>query len=284
MRTVELPSGEKLPALGLGTWRMGDSRRSRASEVAAVRLALQIGYRVIDTAEMYGDGGAEEVVGEAVDAAVGAREVRREELFVVSKVLPSNASKSGVIAACERSLKRLQLDHVDLYLLHWRGAHPLRGTVEGFETLKQRGHIRHWGVSNLDVDDMKELEAAPNGKLCAANQLYYAISQRGIEYELLPWLRQRQIICMAYCPLDQGSLAADAALEAVGRRHDASASQVALAWLMAQPGVLPIPKAVQEKHLRANFAATGLVLSAQELADLDQRFPPPRRKTALAMV
>jgi diketogulonate reductase-like aldo/keto reductase len=284
MQTVELPSGEKLPALGLGTWRMGESRRHRASEVAAVRLALQIGYRVIDTAEMYGDGGAEEVVGEAVTGALRDGEVQRDELFVVSKVLPSNASKSGAIAACERSLKRLQIERIDLYLLHWRGPHPLRATVAGFETLKQRGHIRHWGVSNLDLDDMVELEAVPHGKLCAADQLYYALSQRGIEYELLPWLRQRQMLCMAYCPLDQGALAQDATLQAVGRRHDASATQVALAWLMAQRGVMPIPKAVREAHVRDNFAAAGLVLGATDLAELDRRFPPPRGKAALAMV
>ncbi|WP_280152970.1 aldo/keto reductase [Piscinibacter sp. XHJ-5] len=283
MQLVTLPTGETLPALGLGTWRTGESPGSQRAEVAAVRLALQMGYRVIDTAEMYGEGGAEEVVGEAVGQAVAAGELRREELFVVSKVYPHNASRAGVRAACERSLKRLRLERIDLYLLHWRGQHALGETVAGFEALKQQGLIRHWGVSNFDTDDMEELIGVEHGDRCAANQVYYALSERGIEVDLLPWLRSHRMPCMAYCPLAQGGLAGDPALANVARRHGVSPTQVALAWVLAQPGVMPIPKAVREAHLRENLAARELVLRAEDMAELDQRFPPPKRKRPLAM-
>ena len=283
MHHVALPDGRTVPALGLGTWRMGESARARRAEVAAVRLALQLGVRLIDTAEMYGEGGAEEVVGEAVAEAIAAGELRRDELFVVSKVYPHNAGRSGVIAACERSLKRLRLSHLDLYLLHWRGQHPLRDTVAGFGALVEEGRTRHWGVSNFDVDDMEELLGVRHGDRCAANQVYYALTQRGIEVALLPWLRARNIACMAYSPLDQGRLGGDSVLKAIGTRHDASANQVALAWVLHQPGVIAIPKAVRDAHLRENLAAADLALSAAELAELDRRFPPPQRKTPLAM-
>jgi diketogulonate reductase-like aldo/keto reductase len=279
MRTVSLPDGETVPALGLGTWRMGESKRARADEVGAVRLALDIGYRLIDTAEMYGEGGAEEVVGEALRGA----SVHRESVFVVSKVYPHNASRRGVEAACERSLKRLQLEQIDLYLLHWRGAHPLADTVAGFEALQRRGLIRHWGVSNFDVAHMEELQTVAGGDRCASNQVYYALSERGIEFELLPWMRTRSMPCMAYCPLDQGRLAGDAVLKAIGERHRASATQVALAWMLAQPGVMAIPKAAREAHLRENFAAADLRLSPEDFHEIDRRFSPPRRKTRLAM-
>jgi diketogulonate reductase-like aldo/keto reductase len=279
MKKLSLPDGETVPALGLGTWRMGESARSRGTEVAALRLALDIGYRVIDTAEMYGEGGAEEVVGEALRGA----SVRRESLFIVSKVYPHNASRRGVEAACERSLKRLQLEQIDLYLLHWRGEHPLADTLAGFEALKRRGLIRHWGVSNFDSADMHELQALPGGAACASNQVYYALSERGIEFDLLPWMRQHGMPCMAYCPIDRGRLAGDSVLQAVGQRHGASATQVALAWMLAQPGVMAIPKAVREVHLRENFAAAALTLDAEDFAAIEARFPPPRRKKALAM-
>jgi diketogulonate reductase-like aldo/keto reductase len=279
MRRVSLPDGETVPALGLGTWRMGESARSRPAEVAALRLALDIGYRLIDTAEMYGEGGAEEVVGEALRGA----STRRDALFIVSKVYPHNASRRGVEAACERSLKRLQLEQIDLYLLHWRGEHPLADTVAGFEALKRRGLIRHWGVSNFDTTDMAELSAVPGGAACASNQVYYALSERGIEFDLLPWLRTRSMPCMAYCPIDRGRLAGDSVLQAIGQRHGASATQVALAWVLAQPGVMAIPKAVREAHLRENFAAAELTLSQQDFEAIEGRFPPPRRKKALAM-
>jgi diketogulonate reductase-like aldo/keto reductase len=283
MHVVTLPTGETLPALGLGTWRIGESRRSRAAEVAAVRLALQLGYRVIDTAEMYGEGGAEEVVGEAVAAAIAAGELRREDLFIVSKVYPHNASRAGVQAACGRSLQRLRLEHIDLYLLHWRGQHALRGTVAGFEALKEQGRIGHWGVSNFDTDDMEELVAVDGGDRCAVNQVYYALSERGIEVDLLPWLRAHRMPCMAYCPLAQGRLAADPTLTRVGRRHGVTPTQVALAWVLAQPGVQAIPKAVREAHLRENLAARELVLRPEDFAEIDQQFAPPRRKRPLAM-
>ena len=284
MQVVTLPDGETVPALGLGTWRMGESARSRASEIDAVRLALQMGWRLIDTAEMYGEGGAEEVVGEALAQAVAAGEVRREEVFVVSKVYPHNASRAGTLAACERSLRRLRTPQIDLYLLHWRGEHPLSDTVSAFESLKAEGRIRHWGVSNLDFEDMEELVRVEGGERCAANQVYYALSERGVEIGLLPWLRRHRMPCMAYCPIDQGRLAGDSTLKAIGRRHSATATQVALAWVLAQPDVIAIPKAVREEHLRENLAAAELALSPDDLAELERRFPRPSRKRPLAMV
>jgi len=280
---VTLPDGDAVPALGLGTWRMGEDARQRPAEVKAVRLAIELGYRVIDTAEMYGEGGAEEVVGQAVAQALKSGDVKREELFVVSKVYPHNASRAGTRVACERSLKRLGLGHIDLYLLHWRGQHALADTVAAFEQLKARRQIRHWGVSNLDTSDMDELAEVHHGDLCAANQVYYSLGQRGAEFSLLPRLRALGMPVMAYCPIDQGSLASHAGLRRIGEQHGATAAQVALAWVLAQPGVMAIPKAVQETHLRENLAAADLELSAQDLAALDHDFPPPRRKTALAM-
>lgn len=283
MNTVKLPDGTTLPALGLGTWHMGESAGSRVDEVAAVRLALELGYRVIDTAEMYGEGGAEEVVGQALAEALRAGTVTREQVFIVSKVYPHNASRDGVAAACERSLRRLGLDRIDLYLLHWPGPHPLRETVAGFEALQSQRRIAHWGVSNFDTDDMRALVAVRGGERCAANQVYYSPSTRGAEFDLLPWQRARTMPMMAYCPLDQGDLAREAVLQAIGERHDATASQVALAWLMSRGGVMPVPKAVREPHLRANLAAADLVLTEADLSEIERRFPAPRRKQALAM-
>lgn len=283
MHTVTLPDGESRPALGLGTWRIGEAAGRRRSEVAAVRTALELGYRVIDTAEMYGEGGAEEVVGSALGEALRSGVVRRDEVFVVSKVYPHNASRDGVRAACERSRRRLGLDTIDLYLLHWRGSHPLRETVAGFEALREAGAIRHWGVSNFDRDDMTELAAVPGGAGCAANQVYYSLGERGAGFDLLPWLQHRSMPLMAYCPIDQGRLAGDATLRAIGARHGASAAQVALAWVLSQPGVMAIPKAVREAHLRENLAAADLTLTRADLDEIDARFAPPRRKTPLAM-
>ncbi|HWI12006.1 MAG TPA: aldo/keto reductase [Burkholderiaceae bacterium] len=282
MNSVVLSAGVRLPALGLGTWHMGEAARTRAAEVAAVRLAIEIGYRVVDTAEMYGEGGAEEVVGQAVAEALRSGAVTRDELFIVSKVYPHNASRAGVVAACDRSLRRLALDSIDLYLLHWPGPHPLRDTVTGFEALRVDGRIRHWGVSNFDTAEMKALADA-GGARCAANQVYYSLSTRGAEFDLLPWQRERSMPLMAYCPLDQGGLVDEPVLREVAGRHGASASQVALAWLMAQQGVMVIPKAVREAHLRENFAAADLVLDAADLSTIERRFPAPRRKQALAM-
>ena len=283
MNTVALPDGTLLPALGLGTWHMGESAARRADEVAAVRTAIELGYRVIDTAEMYAEGGAEEVVGHAVAQALRAGAVKREQLFIVSKVTPHNASRAGMVAACERSRRRLMLDHIDLYLLHWPGPHPLRDTVAGFEALQASGVIRFWGVSNFDTDDLRELTALPGGARCAANQVYHSLSTRGAEFDLLPWQRERQMPLMAYCPLDQGDLAADATLGRLAERSGVTASQVALAWSMAQPGVMVIPKAVREAHLRENLAAADRVLSAADLAEIEAHFSAPRRKVPLAM-
>jgi len=283
MNNVELPDGTRLPALGLGTWHMGESKNTRVREVAAVRLALEMGYRVVDIAEMYGEGGAEEVVGQALGEAVRAGTVTREQVFVVSKVYPHNASRDGMAAACERSRRRLGLEHIDLYLLHWPGPHPLRETVAGFESLQAKGRITHWGVSNFDTDDMRELAALPGGERCAANQVYFSPSTRGAEFDLLPWQRARAMPLMAYCPLDQGDLAGDDTLLRVAERHGATPSQVALAWLIARGGVMPIPKAVREAHLRDNLAAVDLVLNEADLSEIERRFPAPRRKLALAM-
>ena len=283
MHTVTLPDGETRPALGLGTWRIGEVADRRRAEIAAVRSALEMGYRVIDTAEMYGEGGAEQIVGEALDDALRGGVLKREEVFVVTKVYPHNASRDGVRAALDRSRQRLRLDTVDLYLLHWRGAHPLAETVAGFETLRDAGRLRHWGVSNFDRDDLTELAALPDGGRCAANQVYFSLGERGAGFDLLPWLQHRSVPLMAYCPIDQGRLAGDATLQAIGERHGASAAQVALAWVLAQPGVMAIPKAVREAHLRENLAAGAITLSRADLDAIDARFPPPRRRTPLAM-
>jgi len=283
MKTVTLPDGTPVPALGLGTWRMGESSRTRHHEVRALRLALRMGYRLIDTAEMYGEGGAEEVVGLALAESQRAGEVKREELFVVSKVYPHNASRKGTSAACERSLKRLGLDRLDLYLLHWRGAHPLAETVDAMRDLQQRGRIVRWGVSNFDTADMQELVAVDGGAACSANQVYYSLSERGAEFDLFPWMRERSIAAMAYCPIDQGALTRDDTLANVGTRIGATAAQVALAWAVAQPGVIPIPKAVHQEHLRDNLAAASIELDAATRAELDARFAPPSRKQPLAM-
>lgn len=275
-----------VPALGLGTWRMGETAadsRVRATEIEAVRLALEIGYRLIDTAEMYGEGGTEEVVGAALRAWTAQPGCSRDDVFVVSKVYPHNASRAGAVAACERSLKRLGLDRIDLYLLHWRGQHPLRETVAAFEQLRRDGRIRHWGVSNFDTADMRELWRLADGTHCAANQVYYSASERGIEFDLLPALRERGVAAMAYCPIDQGALARDKTFAQVGARHGASAAQAALAWVLAQPGVIAIPKAVREAHLRENLAAANIALTAEDRAQIDRAFPPPRRKQRLAM-
>jgi len=279
---VTLPSGETRPALGLGTWRLGEDAAQRTQELASLRLALEMGWRVIDTAEMYADGGAELLSGQAIaDAQRGG--LSRSDLFVVSKVLPQNASVSGVLAACEASLHRLQLDCIDLYLLHWRCGVPLAQTVRGFETLQRRGWIRHWGVSNFDIDDMRELGAVPGGKACAANQVYFALAERGVEFDLLPWQQLQQIPLMAYCPLGQGALTSHPGLRDVADRLGATPAQVALAWLLRMPGVMPIPKAANPRHLRHNWAAQSLRLSDEDLAEIDRMFPPPLRKRSLAM-
>ena len=283
MKSGLLPDGTAVPALGLGTWRVGEWAASRQAEVAALRHAISLGYRLFDTAEMYGEGGAESVLGEALRGAMAAGEVTREELFVVSKVYPHHADRRAAVEACERSLARLGLDHLDLYLLHWRGQVPLAETVQAFQQLQEAGQIRRWGVSNFDVADLAELAAVDGGVACAANQVWYSASRRGVEFDLLPRQRAQGMALMAYSPIDQAALARHPRLEALARRLGATAAQVALAWVLRAPGVVAIPKAVDPGHLRANLDAAGLVLDAPALAEIDRAFAPPRRKTALAM-
>lgn len=277
MRHVTLPDGETVPALGQGTWYMGERPDQRAAEVTALRHGLDLGMTLIDTAEMYAEGGAEEVVGEAVAG-------RRDEVFIVSKVYPHNASKAGVPAACARSLKRLKTDRIDLYLLHWSGSHPVAETVAAFERLKAAGQIRHWGVSNLDTDDMEELWDVQGGQNCAADQILYNLSRRNAEWDLLPWLRERRVPVMAYSPIEQGRLRQGGALAEVAARHGVEPFAVALAWLLAHPDIIAIPKAVQLAHVTANRRALDITLTADDQATLDQAFPPPTRKRPLDML
>jgi diketogulonate reductase-like aldo/keto reductase len=275
--TTTMPSGESVPTLGLGTWKMGEDRSQFAAEVAALKLGLDLGVTLIDTAEMYGSGGSERVVAEAVKG-------RRDEVFIVSKLLPSNASRAGTIQACERSLKNLGTDRIDLYLLHWMGSVPLAETVETFEALKRDGKIRHWGVSNFDTDDMEELAALPLGGNCQTNQVLYNLSRRGPDFDLLPWSRERGVPLMAYSPVEQGRLARNTRLDAVAARHNATPAQVALAWVLARPGVIAIPKAVKPGHVRQNVVAAQIRLTADDLAELDRAFPSPGRKRPLEMI
>ncbi len=273
---VTLPGGETVPALGQGTWKMGDRRSHRAGEVRALQLGLDLGMTLIDTAEMYAGGVAEEITGEAIRG-------RRDEVFLVSKVLPSNASRSGTIAACERSLGRLGVETIDLYLLHWPSSHPVAHTIAGFEALQEAGKIRRWGVSNFDVNDMEEVLAV-GGKDVATNQVLYNLTRRGIEYDLLPWHTARAIPIMAYSPIEQGRLASHRALAQIAARHEATAAQVALAWVLTRPGTIAIPKAGNDAHVRQNRAAAEIALSPDDLAALDAAFPPPRRKSSLEMI
>ena len=266
-----------MPRLGLGTWNMGESRSRRAEEVAALRLGLDLAMPLVDTAEMYGEGGAEEVVGEALRG-------RREGVFVVSKFYPHNASRAKLRQACARSLARLGIERIDCYLYHWRGAVPLAETVATLEDLAREGKIASWGVSNFDVADLQELVAVPGGERVAANQVLYNLAQRGIEFDLLPWCGERGIDVMAYSPLDQGRLLDHPVLEAVARRTKATPAQVALAWVLRDERVVAIPKAARPAHVKANRAAADLRLDLASRAELDRAFPPPRRKTALAML
>jgi diketogulonate reductase-like aldo/keto reductase len=279
MRTVALPGGETVPVLGQGTWYMGEKRGEAAREVAALRLGVDLGMTLIDTAEMYASGGAEEVV---ATAAAGIR----DRLFIVSKVLPQNASRKGVPAACERSLKRLKTDRIDLYLLHWRGGHPLAETVAAFETLKAAGKIRYWGVSNLDTADMKAVLGAPGGTGCAANQVLYHPESRGIEFDLLPWCGEHGIPVMAYSPLghDVRRLLGSSALQAVARRHAMTPAQIAIAWGLRSGNVISIPKAADVAHVRENAAAGTIALSAEDLAAIDAVHRPPSRKVGLDLL
>ena len=274
---VTLPGGERVPALGQGTWHMGETRRIMEQEAAAVRLGIELGMTLIDTAEMYGNGGAEEMIARAAEGL-------RDDLFIVSKVYPHNASRTGVIAACERSLARLRTDRIDLYLLHWRGSIPLAETLAGFEQLMRDGKIRHYGVSNFDRADMTEWVALKGGESVAANQVLYNLSRRGPEWDLLPWCRERGIAIMAYTPLGQGSLLHNRTLADIARRSDATPAQVALAWLLRQEGMIVIPKAAHLEHVRDNRGALNVLLTEEDLAALDRAFPPPRGKSSLGML
>jgi len=274
---VTLPNGERVPAFGQGTWHMGEDRRGGAEEAAALKLGIELGMTLIDTAEMYGSGRAEEIVGEAAQG-------QRDKLFIVSKVLPYNASRKGVIDACERSLKRLKTDRLDLYLLHWRGSVPLAETLEAFMRLQRDGKIRHHGVSNFDLDDMQEWVALAGGETVAANQILYNLQRRGPEWKLIPWCRERRIAIMAYTPLGQGRMLQHKALGEIASRHGATPAQVALAWLLRQDGMIVIPKASRQEHVRDNRGALDLRLTPDDIAALDRAFPPPKGPTALGML
>ncbi|MDX1388577.1 MAG: aldo/keto reductase [Acidobacteriota bacterium] len=267
-------TGAEMPALGLGTWRMGEDPRGRAAEVSALALGIDLGLTLIDTAEMYGDGGAEEVVAEAIRG-------RRDGLFIVSKVLPSNATREGTIRAAEASLRRLGTDYMDLYLLHWPGSHPLEATYEAFVALRDAGKIRHYGVSNFDVREMEASERLPAGEGVASNQVLYNLDRRGIEGRLLPWCQERDVVVMAYSPLDQGSLGPTRDLEEVAKRHDATPSQIALAWTLRHEGVVTIPKATDPGHVRENAAVLDITLTSDDLSQMDRSYPVPDRDAPL---
>jgi diketogulonate reductase-like aldo/keto reductase len=275
--TVTLPSGIDIPALGLGTWQMGEVKARANDEIDGLRLGLDLGMTLIDTAEMYGEGGAERIVGKAL-------EDRRDEVFLVSKVYPWNASRTGTIAACEASLQRLGTDRLDLYLLHWRGEHPLADTVAAFEQLKAAGKIGAWGVSNFDTADMEELLTVPQGENCAVNQVLYNLSRRGIEYDLLPWCQSRGIPVMAYSPIEQGRLVHHPELIRIAKAYQATPAQVALAFILERESVVAIPKSSNLRRVRENRDAVDLDISDEDWAALDAAFPPPARKTALDML
>nr|WP_250810525.1 aldo/keto reductase [Neorhizobium tomejilense] len=275
--TVTLPTGISVPALGLGTWQMGEDSRKAAVEIESLKRGLDLGLTLIDTAEMYGEGGAEKITAEAIAG-------RREQVFLVSKVYPWNASRKGVVEACERSLDRLKTDRLDLYLLHWRGEHPLTETVAGFEELRRAGRIGAWGVSNFDLDDMQELMKVPDGGNCAANQVLYNLSRRGIEYDLLPWCQERGIPVMAYSPIEQGRLARSGELIRIAKAYQATPAQVALAFLLERDGVIAIPKSANPDRVAENAEAVDLDLSEADWTALDAAFPPPSRKAPLEMI
>ncbi|MDL2209414.1 aldo/keto reductase [Desulfovibrio sp. OttesenSCG-928-O18] len=276
-KIITLPGGETVPALGQGTWFMGENRAKRADEIRALQAGIDLGMTVVDTAEMYGNGQAEELLGEALAG-------RRDKVFLVSKVLPSNASRGGTVKACENSLKRLKTDVLDLYLLHWQGRYPFAETIAGMRDLQAAGKIRHWGVSNMDTDEMAEFFVTPGGETCAVNQILYNLTRRGVEFDLLPWCAKRKVPVMAYSPIEQGRLLKSASLARVAERHDATPAQVALAWVLRRPGILAIPKAGTEAHVRENHACLDLALTPEDLAELDVAFPAPSRKTPLEML
>jgi diketogulonate reductase-like aldo/keto reductase len=277
MRRIALASGESVPVLGQGTWGWGEDPGRRGDEIAALRTGLELGMTLVDTAEMYADGGAEEVLGEALAG-------RRDAAFVVSKVVPSHASRSGTIAACERSLERLGTDRIDLYLLHWRGSVPLEETIAAFTALQESGKIVDWGVSNFDISDMGELWKTPDGDCAVSNQVLYNLARRGIEFDLMPWCRKHRLPVMAYSPIEQGRLLGNAALRDIARKHNATPAQVALAWLMRHDDVIVIPKAGTIAHVDEDLGALDLLLTHDDFVALDRAFPPPRSARPLDML
>ena len=272
--TVPLPDGTCVPVLGQGTWNMGDDPGRRAEELRALQTGLDLGLSLIDTAEMYGDGNSEQLVGEAIRG-------RRDEVVLVSKILPGHATRQGTVSACHASLRRLGTDHLNLYLLHWRGRVPLAETIEALEGLRQAGDIRAWGVSNFDPGDLRELAGVPGGEHVATNQVLYNLTRRGTEFDLLPQAQRRGLPIMAYSPVEQGRLAGNAGLKAVAVRHGVGEVQVALAWVLRQPGVIAIPKAAQASHVRENRAELDLQLTDDDRRELDAAFPPPQRAQTL---
>jgi len=279
MERIALPDGKRVPVLGQATWEMGEKPKLHAEEVAALQLGIDLGMTLIDTAEMYGEGGAEKVVADAIEG-------QRDRVFVVTKVYPHNASCTKLPQACERSLKRLRIDAIDLYLLHWREKNPpLAETVEAFEKLQSVGKIKRWGVSNFDVDDMEELRSIENGRNCAANQVLYNLENREIESGLLKWSEKNKVPIMAYSPVGHGrGLLENTTLKQIAKRHDATPAQIALAWVLRQPGVIAIPKASSEKHVRDNARSIEIELTKEDLAELDREFPPPKSKKSLPML
>ncbi|HET7208174.1 MAG TPA: aldo/keto reductase [Terriglobales bacterium] len=277
VRTIKLPSGDVVPALGQGTWHMAEHPQRRQQEIRALRSGLDLGMTLIDTAEMYADGGAEELVGDAIAG-------RRHDVFLVSKVLPENATRRGTIAACARSLRRLRTNWLDAYLLHWRGQVPLEETIAAFEALVDTGNIRRWGVSNFDISDMQELVEISGGEGVTTDQVLYNLTRRGIEYDLLPWCREQRIPIMAYSPIEQGRMLGHPQLIKIAALHGATPSQVALAWVLRQEGVIAIPKAGKPEHVRENRAALELRLERQDLVELDRAFPPPTGPVPLEML
>lgn len=275
--TIKLPSGFNVPILGQGTWYMGDDARKRSAEADALRLGIDLGMSLIDTAEMYANGGAEEVVAQALQG-------QRDNAFIVSKVLPSNASKNGTVNACEQSLRRLQTEVIDLYLLHWRGGYPLDETIAAFETLIESGKIRSWGVSNFDVDDMEELEAITGGSAVCVNQVLYNLRRRGPEVGLIPWCTSRGVPIMAYSPIEQGRLLNHPALTGIARELDTTAAAIALAWVLNQDGVIAIPKSSNPDHIRSNREAANIKLKPAQLETLNRAFERPKRKLPLEML
>ena len=276
IKTIQLLSEREIPLLGQGTWRMGENFRHQQAEIDALKLGIDLGMTLIDTAEMYGEGGAEKIVAEAISGC-------RDQIYLVSKFYPYNASYKDVIAACDRSLSRLKTDYLDLYLLHWRGSVPLSETLSGLQHLKQAGKILDCGVSNFDTDDMKEAESLPGGKEIVTNQVLYNLMRRGIEWDLLPWCKKRNIAIMAYSPVEQRAFVDDSKLSNIAAKYDATTTQIALSWLLHQDNVISIPKATNPQHVRENRAALDIKLTKEDLQELDRTFKPPSRKMSLAM-